>query len=292
MKEAFLDFFAGLEGVFSYVTLGQILLKILYSVLIMILAKVLIRLSCGFIHRWIDTGTGENIRRRNTLILLLESVTKYTLYFIAIIVVFSIFGVPVTSLLAGAGILGLAVGFGAQKLVEDVISGFFILIEDQFAVGDFVEIGGKTGIVQEIGFRTTIIRNTAGEIYVIPNGEIRQVTNYSMAEDMRVMVDVTIPYEENPARALAELEKLCALVKEEKAEIITSGPSVLGVQELSPNGLVLRLMARTKPLQHWGMGRYLRQRIKEHFDQAGIQIAYPRMVLLSNSMSGKEDIEF
>lgn len=290
MKEFFVNFIGGAEGVFTYISLGKIIAKIFYSVLFIFLVRVINRLACSFIHKWIDKGKSENIRRRKTLILLLESITKYTLYFIAIIAIFSIFGVPVTSLLAGAGILGLAIGFGAQKLVEDVISGFFILIEDQFAVGDFVEIAGKTGIVQEIGFRTTIIRNTAGEIYVIPNGEIRQVTNYSVAEDLRVMVDVTIPYEENPGRAIAELEKLCAMVKEEKEDIITSGPSVLGVQELSTNGVVLRLMVRAKPMQHWGIGRYLRQRIKEHFDAVGIKIAYPHLVLLSNSLSGKEDL--
>ena len=101
------------------------------------------------------------------------------------------------------------------------------------------------------------------------------------------MVDVTIPMRKTPWAP--ELEKLCALVRRKRDNYQRS---LFWGTELSPNGLVLRLMARTKPLQHWGMGRYLRQRIKEHFDQAGIQIAYPRMVLLSNSMSGKEDIEF
>lgn len=289
MAEFFRNFIDGGEGVFSYVTLGKYLLKVFYSVLVFFLMRIINRLACGFIHRWIDKGKQESIRRRKTLILLLESISKYTLYFVTIIIVLSIFGIPVTSLLAGAGILGLAVGFGAQKLVEDVISGFFILIEDQFAVGDFVEIAGKTGIVQEIGFRTTIIRNTAGELYVIPNGEIRQVTNYSVAEDIRLMVDVTIPYEENPKRAIAELEKLCTMVREEKKDILTSGPTVLGVQDLSSNGVVLRLMARTKPMEHWGMGRHLRQRIKEHFDEVGIRIAYPHFVLASNSLSSNEN---
>jgi len=288
LKDFFRGFLTGGEGVLSYQVLGGYLLKVLYSILVIILMRIIIRLACSFIHRWIDKGKQEHIRRRKTLILLLESVTKYTLYFVTIIIIFSIFGVPVTSLLAGAGILGLAVGFGAQKLVEDVISGFFILMEDQFAVGDFVEIAGKTGIVQEIGFRTTIIRNTAGEIYVIPNGEIRQVTNYSVAEDIRVMVDVTIPYEENTGRAIAELEKLCEKVREEKKDILTSGPAVLGVQDLSDTGVVLRLMARTRPMEQWGMGRHLRQRIKEHFDEVGIRIAYPHFVLASNSMSNKE----
>lgn len=283
MVEFLNNFLGEGEEIFSYLALWGFLLKAFYSILIFLVNKLIIRFGTGLIDRWADKGRENNIRRKKTLILLLESTFKYTLYFFTIVIILSIFGVPVASLIAGAGILGLAVGFGAQSLVEDVINGFFILFEDQFAVGDFVAIAGKEGIVQEVGLRTTIIRNLAGEIYIIPNGNIREVTNYSISEDLRVMVDVRIPYAENLTVAIDELEKLCEMVQEEKSDILTSGPTVLGLNELAENGMVLRLLARTRPMEHWGMGRYLRQRIKEHFDKIGIEITYPHLVLLSKT---------
>lgn len=285
----FLDFLAGKEGdAFSYIFLWDLLLKAVYGVLVFLVGKLIIKVGTGVIHRFMRGDQDKDNKRRNTLILLLESILKYTIYFFIIIIVLSIFGVPVASLIAGAGILGLAVGFGAQKLVQDVINGFFILFEDQYGVGDFVEISGRTGIVKELGLRTTTIRNTAGELYIIPNGDIRQVTNYTSVEDMRVTVDVGITYSEKPAEAIKELEKLCQVIAEEKADILTDGPKVLGVQELTDSSVVLRVLARVKPMEQWGMGRYLKQKIKEHFDEVGIEIAHPHIVLLTKTDSDKQ----
>jgi len=282
----FLEVFAGKEGdFFSYIVLWELLFKVVYCILVILAGKLLIKVGIKVIERFMNRENGKDNKRRKTLMLLLESVLRYIIYFFVIVTALSIFGVPVASLIAGAGILGLAVGFGAQKLVEDVINGFFILFEDQYGVGDFVDLAGKTGTVQEFGLRTTTIRNGAGQVYIIPNGDIRDVTNYTSVSDMRVMVDVRISYDEKPAEAIKELEKLCQMIAEEKADILTDGPKVLGVQELADSSVVLRVMARVKPMEHWGMGRYMNQRIKEYFDERGIEIAYPHLVLVSKPES-------
>lgn len=282
----FLDIFTGKgEDVSFDIILWDLLLKAVYCVLIFLAGKLLIKIGIKIIDRIMNRENGKDNKRRNTLMLLLESVLRYTVYFFVIVTCLSIFGVPVASLIAGAGILGLALGFGAQKLVEDVINGFFILFEDQYGVGDFVDIAGKTGTVQEFGLRTTTIRNGAGQVYIIPNGEIRDVTNYTSVSDMRVMVDVGISYDEKPAEAINKLEKLCQMIAGEKVDILTDGPKVLGVQELADSSVVLRVMARVKPMEHWGMERYIKQRIKEYFDDEGIEIAYPHLVLVTKPES-------
>ncbi len=266
------------EMVFRFIT------NILYSILILISSLIILKFGNKIIDKLIKQQETQSIRRRKTLILLLRSIFRYTVYFVSGIIILSIFGVPVASLIAGAGIIGLAVGFGAQNLVRDIINGFFILFEDQFAVGDYIKIAGIEGIVEEIGVRTTNIRDFGGELHIVPNGEITQVTNYSSG-NMRVMVDVGVSYDENPAEVIGVLEELCQEIALEKADIVTDGPVVLGVHELASSSVIIRIWAKVKPMEQWAMGRYIRKRIKERFDELGVEIAYPHMVLLSKDGS-------
>ncbi|WHT48712.1 mechanosensitive ion channel family protein [Sporosarcina thermotolerans] len=127
-------------------------------------------------------------RRERTLLKLLENTLSYVVYFSAILAILQEFNIDVKGLVAGAGVLGLAVGFGAQSLVKDVISGFFILFEDQFSVGDYVKIGTAEGMVEEIGLRTTKLKNFTGEIFILPNGTISQVVNYSMKNSLAIVM--------------------------------------------------------------------------------------------------------
>ncbi len=280
MSQFFNNFALRGNQFFSSVLLWNILLNAVYGLLVILAASLVIKMGYKFIDRLIKDEVGKEIRRKNTLMLLLKSVLKYTVYFFAGVVILSIFGVPVASLIAGAGIFGLAIGFGAQSLVKDVINGFFILFEDQFSIGDYVEAAGQEGIVEELGLRTTIIRNFAGQAHIIPNGEIGQITNYSDGK-MRVLVDVGISYDENPSEAIDELNKLCEIIAKEKEDILLEGPNVLGVQELADSSVVLRILAKVKPMEQWAMGRYIKQRVKEYLDEIGIEIAYPHLVLLS-----------
>ena len=280
MNQFFNNFAVQGNRLFSSVLLWNILIKAVYAALVILGAVLIIRVGNKFIDKLIKEEEGKEIRRKNTLMLLLKSVLKYTIYFFAGIIILSIFGVPVTSLIAGAGIFGLAIGFGGQSLVKDIINGFFILFENQFSVGDYVETAGQEGIVEELGLRTTIIRNFAGQVHIIPNGEIGQVTNYSDGK-MRVLVDVGISYDENPSEAIDKLEELCQNIAQEKGDVLLEGPTVLGVQELADSSVVLRILAKVKPMEQWAMGRYIKQRVKEYLDEVGIEIAYPHLVLLS-----------
>ncbi len=290
MNQFFTNFAVQGNRLFSSVILWNILIKSVYALMVILGAVLIIRVGNKFIDKLIKEEEGKEIRRKNTLMLLLKSVLKYTVYFFAGIIILSIFGLPVTSLIAGAGIFGLAIGFGGQSLVKDIINGFFILFENQFSVGDYVETAGQEGIVEELGLRTTIIRNFAGQVHIIPNGEIGQVTNYSEGK-MRVLVDVGISYDENPSEAINKLEELCQIIAQEKEDILLEGPTVLGVQELADSSVVLRILAKVKPMEQWAMGRYIKQRVKEYLDEVGIEIAYPHLVLLSKGDNEEVNIQ-
>ncbi|KJS86970.1 MAG: hypothetical protein JM58_05480 [Peptococcaceae bacterium BICA1-8] len=225
-------------------------------------------------------------RRVETLSKLLKSLLSYIMYFIAVITILDIFEVPVASVLAGAGILGLAVGFGAQNLVKDIITGFFIIFEDLYAVGEWIKIGEKFGMVEEIGLKTTKIRAWTGEVFMIPNGNIEQVTNYNRGS-MRSVVEIGIAYEEDIDNAVRVIEKACGKVAEEMQDIIDEKPNVVGVTALADSSVNIRVTGTTKGLNHWALERKLRQRIKEEFDREGVEIPYPRRVVINGGQMEK-----
>ncbi|ALF09095.1 mechanosensitive ion channel family protein [Parageobacillus thermoglucosidasius] len=216
-------------------------------------------------------------RREATLARLLDNVITYVLCFIALIMILDTFGVEVKAILAGAGIVGLAVGFGAQSLVKDVITGFFIIFEDQFAVGDYVRIGNFEGYVESIGLRVTKIKSWTGEVHILPNGSITQVTNYSLNNSVAV-VDVSIAYEEDIEKAE---EAICELLPQlpEKYEDMVAPPELLGVQNLASSEVVLRIVCETKPMRHVSVARAIRKEVKMHLDKKGIEIPFPRLVM-------------
>lgn len=216
-------------------------------------------------------------RRARTLAALLQSVLRYGVDFLAALAVFQVFDIPTASFLAGAGIIGLALGFGAQNLVRDMITGFFIIYEDQYAVGDYVTIGGLSGVVEEMGLRVTKLRDFSGDLHIIPNGAVEKTTNHSRGA-VRALVDVGVAYEEDLDRALAVLDRVCKQVAAEHANILVEGPSVLGVTELGRNEVRISILAMTKPLQHWLIERELRRRIKDGFAAEGIEIPYQKYI--------------
>ncbi|GBF11545.1 mechanosensitive ion channel family protein [Tepidibacillus sp. HK-1] len=247
---------------------------------IWILAKLLIKLTGKIIEKFIIRKPRSSLkvdeRRTKTLGILIQNIVKYTINFLAILMILGKVGFNLGPILAGAGILGLAIGFGAQSLVKDVITGFFIIFEDQFAVGDYITTGNFSGTVEEIGLRITKIRNWTGELHIIPNGTISEVTNYSTHNSVAV-VDVGIAYEEEIDHVISVLEKLLANTYKEMNEMVKP-PEILGVQELGASEVVIRVIAETKPMNHYAVARKLRAKIKNGFDQAGIEIPYPRLV--------------
>ncbi|MDC3416540.1 mechanosensitive ion channel family protein [Aquibacillus salsiterrae] len=219
----------------------------------------------------------ENVSagRIKTLEKLLINLYSYALFFILIVTIFGIIGLPLGPLLAGAGVLGLAIGFGAQGLVSDIVTGFFILLERQIEVDEFVTVGTYSGIVEEVGLRTTKIRGFDGTLHFVPNRDISGVSNHSRGT-MRALVDIGISYDNSVDEAMAVLQEVCDEFR--KDERFVEGPDVLGVQGFGASDIVLRVLGRTENMQQFAAEREMRKRIKEKFDEAGIEIPYPHQV--------------
>lgn len=222
-------------------------------------------------------------RREATMLKLLNNILSYVVYFIALMTILSILEFDVKALLAGAGILGLAVGFGAQSLVKDIITGFFIIFEDQFAVGDYVRVNTFEGTVEEIGLRTTKIKGMNGEINIIPNGSILEVTNFSIYNSVAV-VDIGIAYEGDVEEAERVIRNMLEGLPERYEDLIST-PQLLGVQSLGPSEVVLRITAETAPMRHFYIARELRKELKNTLDKHGIEIPFPRMVMYNRQDS-------
>lgn len=261
--------------------------KIGQTIIIIILSLMTIRFGSMGIQKFFDKQKEFKFRldskRTDTLSTLCISILRYTVYFIALVTLLqSVFDIPATTIITAAGVGGLAIGFGAQSLVKDVITGFFILLEDQFAVGDMISIDGMTGNVEEMGLRITKIRHYAGDLFIIPNGEIRKVTNHTRGSKGAI-VDVSVAYEEKIDRVIMVLNKVCETAAQEIPNI-TEGPTVLGVMNLDDSGVVIRVFAKTVAGEQWGIERELRKRIKDAFDQEGIEIPYNKLVIINKKV--------
>jgi small conductance mechanosensitive channel len=193
-------------------------------------------------------------------------------------------------LIAGAGVAGLAIGFGAQSLVKDVITGFFILLEDQIRVGDVVEAGGVSGLVESMNLRTTVLRDLQGRVHVIPNGEIKVVTNMTK-EWSRAVVDVSVSYREDLEEVLRVVRGVCdeLAADPDVAPVVLDRPEVLGVDSLGDSSVAIRVMIKTRPLEQWRVAREFRRRVKNTFAARGIEIPYPqRTVHLVNAPAARD----
>lgn len=267
--------------------IGESVLKI---IAILIITGLLIRVGKIAIRNFFKVRTRGPLRiterREATLMKLLENVLTYVVYFIAIMMILSALTINVQAMLAGAGIVGLAVGFGAQSLVKDIITGFFIIFEDQFSVGDYVRIGQFEGTVEEIGLRTTKIKSFTGEINILPNGSIVEVTNFSLYNSVSVL-DIGIAYEGDIVYAEKVLQEYLETTTEKYPELVKT-PELLGVQQFGASEVVLRIVAETLPMKHWYIGRQLRKDIKLLLDQHGIEIPFPRMVMYSRQEGGEQ----
>lgn len=263
----------------------NILGKLIKILIIIIAIKIVISLTNKLIDKALknrkETNYFASNRRANTVAEAMKKLVKYTLYFMGTMIILDMF-INTTSILATAGIGGLAIGFGAQSLVKDIITGFFILLEDQYAIGDYVKIETFEGIVEELGMRVTKLRDFSGELHIIPNGRIQVVTNKTRGA-MRALVKISIAYEENIDKVTTILEKICSEIKVSN-ESVLDGPNILGVTELGDFGISITIVAKTKPMDQWSVEREIRKKVKEAFDKENIEIPYPKRVILG----GKE----
>lgn len=243
-------------------------------------AMRLVKLMASRIEASVDDGNPatetDDEKRGKTLSQLLRAVGRVVVVAVALLLSINVF-IDIGPLLAGAGILGLAVSFGAQSLVKDVISGFFILVEDQFRVGDVIEAGGKSGLVERMSLRLVMLRDNGGALHMIPNGSITTVSNFTRGWS-RAVVDVGVAYEEDLDRAIAILRDEAARLAAEPewAGKLDGPPEVLGVDQLADSAVVVRTLLRTPPGQHWPVAREFRRRVKVRFDQEAIEIPYQK----------------
>ena len=256
--------------------------KLLKTIIIFIAIKIIIKISYVLIEKFFIREQISKLRmeerKAHTLAAIIKSLCKYIFYFIGIMMVLDIFGIPTASILATAGVGGLAIGFGAQSLVKDIITGFFILFEDYFSVGDYIQVAEFDGVVEEIGIRSTRLRAFSGDLHIIPNGNIDIVTNRSRG-DMRALVEVRIDYKEDIDKALDALNRVAKELSLD--ERINCGPTVPGVASLDKEDIVLSIIAMTKPMEQWDVQRMIRKKVKEEFEKSNISIGDSKKIILA-----------
>jgi moderate conductance mechanosensitive channel len=219
-------------------------------------------------------------QRANTLGAILRSIAAIVIYTIAVMLVLGEFDVNLGPLIASAGIVGVALGFGAQSLVKDFLSGIFMLVEDQFGVGDIVDLGEASGIVEAVNLRTTKLRDVHGTLWHVPNGEVRRVGNKSQIW-ARVIIDADVAYDTDVDLASRIVKEVADEVWREqppKATILEE-PEVWGLERFGENAITIRLAAKVEPAEQWSTARIIRARLKKAFDAAGIEIPFPQRTL-------------
>lgn len=217
-------------------------------------------------------------QRVEALTSVLRSIVTFAVWLIAGFMILGAIGIDLAPLLAGAGIIGIALGFGAQSLVKDFLSGIFILVEDQFGVGDIIDVEQQVeGVVEGVSLRTTRLRSVDGTVWHVPNGEIRMVGNMSQHWS-RSLLDVEVAYDTDVERAKAVVKRVADALWEEEDAVLEE-PEMWGVEQLGANGVVLRLVVKTTPREQWRVSRALRERIKRAFDEEGIEIPFPQQTV-------------
>lgn len=220
-------------------------------------------------------------RRTKTIFRVVHSSGAVIIVSTALITILNEVGLPVGPLLASVGVVGLALGLGAQTLVKDVISGLFILIENQYTVNDSVELAGISGTVEEMNLRVTKIRDLNGTLHMIPNGEIRVVANKTR-DWSRAVVNVGITYDTDVDKATAVLNQIGQQAQQdpEIGKLLLETPVMTGVEDLGDWAVQLRLMVKTQPGAHWQVMRWLRREIRLEFAKEGIDLAFPRQDIM------------
>jgi len=223
---------------------------------------------------------GEFQKRMQTLGAMVRYVLLFAVIAVAVMIVMKELGIDIGPVLAAAGIVGLAVGFGAQSLVKDIISGFFILLEDQIRVGDVVNIGDKGGLVEKVSLRTTVLRDLAGNVHYVPNGHINVVTN--MTKDYsRYVFDIGIAYREDVDEVIKVIKGIDEELRSdpEFKDDILEPIEILGLDQFADSAVVIKARTTTLPIKQWKVGREFNRRLKKRFDELNIEIPFPHVTL-------------
>lgn len=265
---------------------GRVLLETLLSIIgILAVALIIWEVANAYIEKYLQEKTEDGITqvysaRTRTLMSVIRKAILITLVVITTLTVLSEIGVDIAPLLAGAGVLGLAIGFGAQKLVQDVITGVFILLEDQISEGDVVSVGGKAGLVEAVDIRTLRLRDLSGTVHTLPYSTIDSVSNLTKEFSFYVF-DVGVAYREDVDEVMAVLQEIGADLQNdpEYGEVILEPLEVLGVDAFADSAVIVKARIKTAPIKQWRVGREFNRRMKKRFDELDIEIPFPHQTL-------------
>jgi small conductance mechanosensitive channel len=238
--------------------------------------------------------TSERVKRAKTLSGIISTSISAIIYAVALMMLITECGVNIAPLIAGAGIAGLAIGFGAQSLVKDVISGFFLIMEDQIRVGDVANVAGVGGLVESINLRTTRLRDLEGKVHIIPNGSIVVATNLTK-DWSRALVEIGVAYKENVDNVISVLKEVGEELRNDPAfkEVILEPMTVQGLNSFGDSSINIRLFFKTLPIKQWDVAREFRKRVKKAFDEKGIEIPFPHRTIYmgEGENTGKLQVE-
>ena len=277
------------EGIFNkgIDLLEFVINKSLLIIIIILAMYFIIKIGNKLINRFVENQVKSKLtfsmdkKKALTVGAILKSTLKYAVYFSAAALIISkIFNVS-AGVLSG---IGFVVGIGAQSLVKDLINGFFILFESQFSVGDYITVGSHSGIVENIGIRSTVLKDFSGLIHVIPNGSIVEITNHSK-ENITFTVDVQVAYEEDIDNAIKVIQGAASRFEEQNKNDIKEKIEAVGAISISTSGVIIRVIGKTKPLLQWKLERNLRKEIKIALDENGIKIPYPKTQIINDKVN-------
>jgi len=256
----------------------RILLIIVLTLVLLRIATIATTKMRGLMNR--KGGDIEYEKRSGTLSGVIHWILRVVILAVAAFMLLGEFGVNLGPVLAAAGVVGLAVGFGAQNLVQDFISGFFILLEDQIRVGDVVQIGGKGGLVEKVNLRMVVLRDLAGSVHFIRNGKIDVVTNMTK-EYSNYVFDIGVAYRENVDEVIKVLKAIDEEMRQdaEFKDAILAPLEVMGLDSFGDSAIVIKARTKTKPIQQWRIGREFNRRIKMKFDELNIEIPFPHQTI-------------
>jgi len=262
----------------------RILLILLAALVTTFIAGRMVRLArhqiVEMMRRHADGGEEELEKRAATIGRLLRKTLAVLIWVVAILMALREAGFDVMPLLAGAGVAGIALGFGAQSLVRDVISGLFLIIENQIRVNDVVMINGVGGLVEEINLRTTVLRGMDGTVHIFPNGSIQTLANLTREYSYYVF-DMGVAYKEDTDRVAQVMKEVAEELRQdpEYAPFILEPLEVLGVDKFADSAVIIKARIKTKPIKQWMVGRELNRRFKKKFDELGIEIPFPHRTI-------------
>ncbi len=261
---------------------------ILSIALILLGAWVVVRFGSIAIRKTVVNGIrphahktrAEEMKREETVIQIVAGALNIITWPLALILIIAQLGVNVGPLIAGAGVIGVALGFGAQSLVKDVISGLFIIAENQYGVGDVIDLSGTTGQVEHITLRSTVLRDLDGVVHHVPNGSIEKASNYS-SEHSGINLNIGVSYDSDLDRVIKVVNEVGkALAKDSKwADDILETPAFMRVDDLGDSAIDIKITGSVKPLKQWDVTGELRKRLKIAFDKEGIEIPFPQRVV-------------